>query len=179
MCIVLSILAIFNLIKYLRILFWPKINKISPLLIKEIFPNIQTKNLYWRNKINFTSFLTSSTEKKKSYLLAPSKMNRKMLSKMLKSWNERLHISQCICYAGGLKLLPTWECTLKIAWMCSPEVWSDRFIFKAFLCSILPLPDRWQGSAKAKIRAAGTTKNRWHQIHFPVMPTLSSRFSYN
>lgn len=46
MCIVLTILAIFNIIKYLRILSWPKINKISPQLTKEIFPNIQTKNLY-------------------------------------------------------------------------------------------------------------------------------------
>lgn len=46
MCIVLTILAIFNIIKYLRILSWPKINKIRPLLIKEIFPNIEIKNLY-------------------------------------------------------------------------------------------------------------------------------------
>lgn len=56
-----------------------------------------------------------------------------MLSNMLKAWNEKLQISRCIHSPGALKLLPTWECTSKIAWMCSLEVWSDRFIFKALL----------------------------------------------
>lgn len=97
-------------------------------------------------------------KKKKVHLLAPNKMNREMLSKMLKGmkWKVKIfHYAHVMLEPWSYRLHENG--TLNITWMSFLKVCNDQFIFKNPECnSTLTLPDRWQGSGKAKIRTAGT-----------------------
>lgn len=113
-------------------------------------------------------------------------MNRKMLSKMLKSmkWKVSLYtnmyISLYVCYAGTLKLPPTQKGTLKITWMCFLKIWTDPFIFKTLNVVVLLLcltDDKAQERERSELQEQ--QQKRLAPNPFPLHANTFSPLSYN